>query len=124
MVPAQEDLLATLLEDPTVARKGNFLLYVMKWTGERGKQRWTWDVRALGRKDPVGVRSDCSERGWGGQRACSRRGGQLGIKAGPVVGRTKAKTARILTDNDMWGGLKVGGQPGPHSPPGCKHFYI
>lgn len=50
----------------------------------------------------VGVRSGCSEQG--GQRADSRRGGQLGIKARPVVGRTKAETARKLADNDMWGG--------------------
>lgn len=72
-----------------------------------GRAGWGFDLAAVNR----------------GQRAGSRRGGQLGIKAGPVVGRTKAETARILADNDMWGG-RAGGQPGPHSPPGCKHFYI
>lgn len=43
-------------------------------------------------------------------------GGQLGIKAGPVVGRTKAETARMLADNDMWGGQAGGRAARPPQP--------
>lgn len=100
----------------TVACRGNFLLSPMKWSGERGKQRWTplTGCQGLGQEGP----------GWGfdlaavsgGQRADSRRGGQLGIKAGPVVGRTKAETARKLADNDMWGGREGGRAAQPLQP--------